>query len=427
MKSYHIITFGCQMNEYDSAIVDNLMRKEGFISVEKPEKADIVIINTCSVRGKPEQKGIEVAKYYKKRGKYVVLMGCTAQQKGEELLGVSDLVVGTRNFQIIPEAIKNSFSGRSFLELKTACNFNFLGRSVRKILEYVVIQEGCDNFCSYCVVPYTRGREYSRSPEEILEELRYAGERGALEVTLLGQNVNSYYYKGIDFADLLKFIDERTNIPRIYFTTSHPRDMSLKVIEVVKNARHIKPWFHLPLQSGSTKVLKDMNRGYTKEEYLELAQYIREKIPSASITTDLMVGFPTETEEDFEETLDVVRKVKFDNAYMFIYSPRNPSPAYFRYKDKVIDEEVSGKRLRRLIAEVNRNIYERRKLMLGKEYEILIYGPSKKSSKYSKGKTENNITVVVPGVFEEGEFIRVRIEKIVGLTAIGELVAAKVR
>jgi tRNA-2-methylthio-N6-dimethylallyladenosine synthase len=140
-----------------------------------------------------------------------------------------------------------------------------------------------------------------------------------------------------------------------------------------------------------------------------------------------MVGFPTETEEDFEETLDVVRKVKFDNAYMFIYSPRNPSPAYFRYKDKVIDEEVSGKRLRRLIAEVNRNIYERRKLMLGREYEILIYGPSKKSSKYSKGKTENNITVVVPGVFEEGEFIRVRIEKIVGLTAIGELVAAKVR
>lgn len=415
------------MNEYDSAILDNLMRKEGFIFAGKPEKADIIIINTCSVRGKPEQKGIDVARYYKKRGRYVVLMGCTAQQKGEELLKVADLVVGTRNFQIIPEVIKKGFSGKAFLELKTACNFSFNGRSVKRVLEYVVIQEGCDNFCSYCVVPYTRGREYSRSPEEIIEELRYAEERGALEVTLLGQNVNSYYYKGVDFADLLQIIDRNTGIPRVYFTTSHPRDMSVKVIEVVRNAEHIKPWFHLPLQSGSTKVLRDMNRGYTKEEYLQLADFIRKKIPSASITTDLMVGFPTETEEDFEQTLDVVRKVKFDNAYMFIYSPRNPSPAYFKYRDRSVDEDVAGKRLRKLISEVNRNIYERRKEMIGKEYEILIYGPSRKSSKYSKGKTENNITVVVPGNFKEGEFVRVRIERIIGLTPIGELVSVKVR
>ncbi len=426
MQKFHIITFGCQMNEYDSAILDNLLKKEGFLQVSKPEEADIVVINTCSVRGKPEEKGISIAKYFKKRGKFVILMGCTAQQKGEDLLKVADLVVGTKNFQIIPEAFKRGVKSQAFLDLKTACDFNFSGRSVKKVLEYVVIQEGCDNFCSYCVVPYTRGREISRSPDEIMNELTYLEKRGVSEVTLLGQNVNSYFYKGLDFADLLQLVDEKVHIPRIYFTTSHPRDFSIKVIEAVKGARRLKPWFHLPLQSGSTKVLREMNRGYTKEEYLELAKLIRDRIPEASITTDIMVGFPTETEEDFLETLDVVNKVKFDNAYMFIYSPRKPSPAYHRYRDFVIDEEEAGRRLRRLIAEINRNILERRKLMLGKEYEILIYGSSRKSSKYSKGKTENNITVVVPGKFEEGEFVRVRVEKISGLTPIANPVKVSV-
>ncbi len=426
MQKFHIITFGCQMNEYDSAILNNLLKKEGFLQVSKPEDADIVIINTCSVRGKPEEKGISIAKHFKKMSKFVILMGCTAQQKGEDLLKVADLVVGTKNFQIIPEALKRGVKSQAFLDLKTACDFNFSGRSAKKVLEYVVIQEGCDNFCSYCVVPYTRGREISRSPDEILNELTYLEKRGVSEVTLLGQNVNSYFYNGLDFADLLQLVDEKVHIPRIYFTTSHPRDFSIKVIEAVKSARHLKPWFHLPLQSGSTKVLKEMNRGYTKEEYLELANLIRERIPEASITTDIMVGFPTETEEDFLETLDVVNKVKFDNAYMFIYSPRKPSPAYHRYKDFVIDEEEAGRRLRRLIAEVNGNILERRKLMLGKEYEILIYGSSRKSSKYSKGKTENNITVVVPGKFEEGEFVRVRVEKISGLTPIANPVKVSV-
>ncbi len=407
------------MNEYDSRIIENLMLRKGFDLSNNPEDADIVVINTCSVRGKPESKGIEVAKHFKKRGKLVVITGCTAQQKGDNLLNVADLVIGTRNFQIIPEAIKKGYRNKSFLDLKTFCDFYFAERRAETVLEYVVIQEGCDNFCSYCVVPYTRGREVSRPPEKILEELKYLESKGVKEVTLLGQNVNSYYYGSIDFADLLAMVDKKVNIPRIYFTTSHPRDISLKVIRTIKNCLHVKPWFHLPLQAGSSKVLRDMNRGYTKEEYLEIAMKIRREIPNATISTDIMVGFPTETEEDFEETLDVVRKVQFDNAYMFIYSPRNPSPMYFRVKEASLDEETASKRLRRLIVEVNRNILERRKMMLNREYELLIYGPSKKSSKYSKGKTENNITVVVQGSFKEGDFVSVKVTRISGLTPIG--------
>jgi len=423
MRKFHIITYGCQMNEYDSKIIESLMLKENFELVDKPEDADIVIINSCSVREKPEKKAIETAKFFKKREKFVIFAGCTAQQKGESLKGIADVIVGTRNFNLIPEIVKGKVKGQFFLDLKTRCNFPFIGRRADKIQEYVVIQEGCDNFCSYCVVPYTRGREYSRSPEEILSELRYLESKGVKEVTLLGQNVNSYFYHGVDFADLLEMIDENIRIPRIYFTTSHPRDMSKRVIRIFKNARVLKPWFHLPLQSGSDRILKKMNRNYSKDEFIELCDYIREGIPEASITTDIMVGFPEETEEDFLETLDVVNRVKFDNAYMFIYSPRNPSPAYYRYKDKTVEPEIAEQRLRRLITEVNRNILERRKLMLGKEFELLIYGKSRKSAKFSKGKTENNITVVVEGFVPQGEFVKVRVERIRGLTPIASILS----
>ncbi len=418
MTKFHIITYGCQMNEYDSKLIENLLEKEGFSLASEPKSADVIVINTCSVREKPERKAVETAKFFKKRGKFVVITGCTAQQKGRELLEVADAVVGTRNFDVIPEIVKKRLTNSSFLDLKTICNFQFSGRSVSKILEYVVIQEGCDNFCSYCVVPFTRGREYSRSPEDILEELKYLEVKGVKEVTLLGQNVNSYFYKGMDFAELLALVDKSVNIPRVYFTTSHPRDMSKNVVDIVKNARVLKPWFHLPLQSGSNKVLRDMNRNYSKEEYIELCEYIRKTIPEASITTDLMVGFPTESEEDFQETLDVVEKVKFDNAFMFIYSPRNPSPAYFKFREESLDPVEAGNRLRRLIQVINRNILIRRKTMLGKEFEILIYGKSRKGGGFSKGKTENNITVIVEGIFEEGEFVKVRVFSIKGITPI---------
>ncbi len=420
MLKFSIITFGCQMNEYDSKLIENLLIHDGMVKASDPETAEVVILNTCSVREKPEKKAIETAKYFKKRGKFVILTGCTAQQKGEELLEVSDAVVGTRNFSLIPEIVKKKITNSAFLDLKKVCTFNYLGRSISKVLEYVVIQEGCDNFCTYCVVPYTRGREYSRSPEEILSELRYLEDQGVREVTLLGQNVNSYFYKGMDFADLLSLIDAEINISRIYFTTSHPRDMSKKVIRTVKGARVLKPWFHLPLQSGSTRVLKDMNRNYTKEEFISLCEYIRSEIPEASITTDIMVGFPTETEEDFLDTIDVVEKVKFDNAFMFIYSPRNPSAAYVKFKGKILNESESNKRLRKLISVVNKNILERRKGMLGREYTVLVHGTSRKGRGFSKGKTENNITVVVRGTFLEGEFVKVKIVNIKGLTPIGE-------
>ena len=407
------------MNVYDSELLRNMLEEEGFITVNSPEDADVVIVNTCAVREKPEERGIRYAKEAKRRGKKVILMGCVAQKRKEELLDVADAVVGTREFHRVVDILKDWKFGVLYTDFGSLTSYFHWRRKNISFSEFVTIQVGCDNFCSYCIVPYTRGREGSRPVDDILSELTYLESRGVKEVTLLGQNVNSYFYGGIDFAELLEVIDKKVEIPRIYFTTSHPRDISLKVIHTVKNSKRIMSWFHLPLQAGSTKVLMDMGRGYTKEEYIEIAGKIREIIPEATITTDIMVGFPTESEADFEETLDVVRKVKFDHAYMFIYSPRYPSKSAVVYRND-IPEEVKGRRLRRLIEEVNIYIKERRELMLGKEYEILIEGPSKKSRDYSRGKTQGNLTCIVPGIFDPGTFLKVKIKEIIGLTPLGE-------
>ncbi|RKY94831.1 MAG: tRNA (N6-isopentenyl adenosine(37)-C2)-methylthiotransferase MiaB, partial [Candidatus Hydrothermota bacterium] len=342
---FFVRTFGCQMNVYDSELISELLLKEGLKESPSPEEADVILVNTCTVRQKAEERGHEYARFWKRRGKKVVILGCLAQQDKEKLLDVADLVIGTRSYTLLPGTIKELLKkgekavlteDRGLIDLTEVS----LKRSPRlsSFSEFVTIMRGCDNFCSYCIVPYVRGREMSRPPEMILSEIKNLESRGIIEVTLLGQNVNSYFYGGTDFAELLEMIDKNTSLYRLRFTTSHPRDMSYKTIKTIMNSKRITHWFHLPLQAGSTKVLRLMRRGYTKEEYLDLVRTIRGLDPDASVTTDIMVGFPGEEEEDFLETLDVVEKAGFDHAYTFIFTKR-PRTAAFYMKETLSPRE----------------------------------------------------------------------------------------
>ena len=422
MKKFYIRTFGCQMNELDSELVRQKLLESGFVETANPLDAELVLINTCAVRQKAEEKAIHLSREMKNRNKTVVMMGCVAQVRGQQLheIARADVVIGPRSYERITDVILDLERKQT---RRSVCEdlgiFRLKRRKVRpgEFSAYINIQQGCDNFCTFCVVPYTRGRETSRPAREILREAIELEEQGITEITLLGQNVDSYFDGKYDFADLLKMLEDNLKyVKRIKFTSPNPRDMTFRVIKTIAESERIVRWIHLPLQAGSTRIIKRMNRGYTKEEYIWQAQMIREMIPDVSITTDIIVGFPGETEEDFQETLDVVRQVKYDGAYMFIYSPRPKTPAAL-FRDQ-LDYETKSKRLRRLIDTVNEGIVERRRQMLGREYEILIEGPSKKDPAYSVGKTFNNISVVVKGMYKPGTYITGRVVDLRGHTPI---------
>lgn len=425
MKTFYIKTFGCQMNELDSELIRQKLLSEGYIEVEDEKNAEIILINTCSVRRKAEEKAIHYSREMKNKKKTVVMLGCLAQHKGEELLKIAkaDIVIGTKSYEKIIDILldfERKQTKRAICE-----DLGIFQLKSRKVKEgefsaYVNIQHGCDNFCTFCVVPYTRGREVSRKASDILEEIKQLEEQGIIEIVLLGQNVDSYFDGKYDFSDLLKLIEDETKyIRRIKFTSPNPRDITMKVIRTIAQSEKIVRWIHLPLQAGSNKILKRMNRGYTKEEYIYQALTIRDIIKDVSITTDIIVGFPSETEEDFEETLDVVRIVKYDGAYMFKYSPREGTPASL-FKEQ-IDNETKGRRLRRLIDEVNNAISERRKLMINKEYEVLVESYNSKDLGYSLGKTFNNISVLIKGFFKPGVFLKGIVKDIKGHTPIIEV------
>ncbi len=430
MRKFYIKTFGCQMNELDSELVRQKLLDIGYVETENEDEADIILINTCHVRKKAEEKAIHFSRSAKNRNKTVVLMGCLAQAMGSKLhdIAKADIVIGPRSYEKIADVLldfERKQTRRSLCE--DLGMFSLKRRRVREgeFSAYVSIQQGCDNFCTFCVVPYTRGREISRPAKDILEEVLYLEQNGITEITLLGQNVDSYFDGKYDFADLLKLLEDRTRyVRRIKFTSPNPRDMSYKVILTIAQSEKIVRWIHLPLQAGSTKILKRMNRGYTKEEYLEQALRIRELVKDVSISTDIIVGFPGETEEDFEHTLDVVRKVKYDFAYMFIYSPRQGTPASL-FKDQLPYEE-KNRRLRKLIDTVNEGIVQRRRLMLGRTYEVLVEGVSKKDPTMMVGKTFNNITVVLDGIYKPGTYVKGKIVDIRGHTPVLEVVQESV-
>ncbi len=405
------------MNEYDSDVIKDMLIKNGFLYTKSPEDADIIIVNGCVVREKPEKKAVEVLKYFKDRGKFTIAAGCIAQKDKDALKSVSNIVIGPMEYDSLVEVIGKDGVYTDFARYRYRFYKYAEKRKDVSFSEYVTIMTGCDNFCSYCVVPFTRGREQSRSVEAIRREVEYLVSKGAVEITLIGQNVNSYFYNGVDFKDLLEKV-ATVGPQRIRFTTSHPRDISVAVFDVMRKYDNIMPWLHLPLQTGSTRLLKEMRRGYTKEEYIYITKLARKIIPDLTISTDIMVAYPTETEEDFEETLEVVREVQFDYAYMFIYSPRKPSSAYYRYKEQ-IPREIAVKRHRRLVDTVQEIVTEKRTEMIGKRYRLLIDGYSKKNPNVSRGKTEGNITVVVNEKIPVGTFIDVIIKEVRGTTPVG--------
>jgi len=423
-RYYYIETWGCQMNEHDSEAIAGILEEAGYSSAENVTKADLIILNTCSVREKADSKVMGRIGRLKKLkmdnpNLIIGICGCMMQQEGmkERILKTVpfvDLIFGTHNIHRLPELLNKLSHTKRVAEVwpeaeEIVEDLPFKYSS--EVQAYVNITFGCDNFCSYCIVPYTRGRERSRKPENVLNEIQKLAQKGIKEVMLLGQNVNSYG-KGlsphIDFADLMRRVDKIEGIERIRFMTSHPKDFSDKIIQTVVNSKHICPHFHLPLQAGSNKILKAMHRGYTKEGYLELVQKIRHSIPDAAITTDIIVGFPGETNEDFQETLEVVKEAKFDAAFTFIYSPR-PGTSAFKMNDPIPLEEKKAN-FEKLLALQNQISFASNQKLMGKNVKVLVEGKSKTNPKMLSGHTNTNKTVIFEGDIDlTGKIIDVKI------------------
>lgn len=429
-KRVYLKTFGCQMNENDSEKMLILLEDE-YEPTEKPEEADLIIVNTCSVREKPQHKVYsEVGRYksfkVKKPELLIGITGCVAQQEGENLLKrlpFVDFVLGTQGFYLIREVLKQVKRDKKPVVL-TPLDPGFkpplvlpsdrlFSKEIR-VKALVTIMQGCDNFCSYCIVPYVRGREVSRPPEEILKEIEALTKQGVREVTLLGQNVNSYGLKEKkypDFPELLNLISQVEGIWRIRFTTNHPKDLSEKLIKVMAENPKVCHHIHLPLQAGSNKILRKMNRKYTKEEYLLKVEKLKNAVPDVAITSDIIVGFPGETREDFEETLEMLKTVRYHEIFSFKYSDR-PFTAAQKMEEKVPEEERE-RRLRlvqELQAQITQEIYQS---YVGKEVEVLVEGPSVKSDKMLTGRTSTNVIVnfTSPRLDLIGALVRVRIEE----------------
>ncbi|HOA91778.1 MAG: tRNA (N6-isopentenyl adenosine(37)-C2)-methylthiotransferase MiaB [Bacillota bacterium] len=405
VKLFAILTFGCQMNVRDSETIKGILESLGYIETDNPDEADLLLFNTCSVRENPERKVYgRIQQYKEDSGKIIGICGCMVQQGAEfeyiknELPQVR-LVFGTHNIHELPELLEKAEEGQRVLNVwedKQEIVEGLPAKRDQGVKAFVNISYGCNNFCTYCIVPYTRGREKSRTPENIISEVRELAQNGYKEVTLLGQNVNSYGKDlGLDFAALLEKVHEVEGIERIRFTTSHPKDLSDRLIAAFKNLPKLCEHLHLPVQAGSDRILKKMNRRYTREQYLELVAKLRDAVPGIALTTDIIVGFPGETEEDFLQTLDIVEKVRYDSAFTFIYSPRKGTPAA-EMPDQV-DEEVKKERIYRLIDLQNRISGEINQEIVGSTVEVLVEGTSKTDPSRLTGKTRSNKTINFPG------------------------------
>ena len=421
-KKYFLRTYGCQMNVHDSEEIKYYLEKLGYEYSDTLEDADIVVLNTCAIRENAKDKVFGYlgrCKHLKKIKKDLIicLCGCLTQQPSEvetimDKHKYVDIVIGTHNLSELPKLIVEA-NGKQNIEVYS--NSDKVFENVKysrdsKISAWINIQLGCDKFCTYCIVPYTRGRERSRKIEEILKEVQELKKQGYMEITLLGQNVNAYgkdLNLGYDFATLLEET-AKIGIPRVRFVTSHPWNFTDKMIDVIAKYPNIMPYIHLPIQSGSDEILKKMNRRYTVEEYKKLFDTIKEKVQNVSITTDIIVGFPNETEEDFKRTLDIVDYCKFDGAFTFIFSPRVGTAAALM-EDKISKEEKE-ERLHRLNELVNKYSLESNKKYLGKVVEVLITGPSDKGEDKVCGYTDTMKLVNVVGSKDLiGKIVKVKI------------------
>lgn len=439
-KKLFIETYGCQMNVADSEVVASVMKLAGYGVTENIDECDAILINTCSIRDNAEQKIFsrlqQLAALRKKKGGRMIvgIIGCMAERMKDELIknhGV-DLVAGPDAYLDLPNLIAAVENGESAINIELSTTETY--RDVipsriggNKISGYISIMRGCNNFCSYCIVPYTRGRERSREPGSILNELRDLQAKGFKEVILLGQNVNSYYYEAadgsvVDFAKLIEIVADAAPEMRVRFTTSHPKDMSDEIIAMMANKKNVCKHIHLPVQSGSNSVLKAMNRKYTREWYLDRIAAIRKAMPDCGISTDMFTGFHNESEEDFQETLTLMREVGFDSAFMFKYSERPGTFASKNLPDNV-SEEVKIDRLNRMIALQNELSHESNLRDVGKTFEVLVEGYSKRSRDDMFGRSEQNKVVVFPAKDTcVGDVVKVKVNSATSATLIGELV-----
>jgi len=434
-KKYFLRTYGCQMNVHDSEEIASRLESLGFVPGNSIEDSDVVILNTCAIRENAHDKlfgFLGRCKHEKEKNNpdlIIAICGCMAQEEGvvNNLLKnhpYVDIVFGTHNIYQLQELILNRNKKQQIEVFSCEGNVyeNISYKRESSIKAWVNIQYGCDKFCTYCIVPYTRGKQRSRKSNEIINEVKQLKKDGYKEVTLLGQNVNAYG-KDIDgelsFAGLLEEVS-KTGIERIRFVTSHPWDFTDEMIEVIAKYSNIMPYIHLPLQSGSTNVLKQMGRRYTQEEYLELYKKIKDKIPNCAITTDIIVGFPNESDDDFNETLKVVNECKFDGAYTFIYSPREGTPA--AKMDDSISLEVKEKRLQELNSLINNYSLESNKKYLGREVPVLLEGISEKDSSKLFGYTDTFKLVNVSGLKDNiGKIVNVKITDAKSFSLDGEI------
>ncbi|GHT53375.1 tRNA-2-methylthio-N(6)-dimethylallyladenosine synthase [Bacteroidia bacterium] len=436
IKKLFIETYGCQMNVADSEVVASIMQMDGFETTDSINEADVIFVNTCSVRDNAEQRVLSRLRFFqslKKKNKKLIVgvLGCMAERVKEDLITNhhADLVVGPDSYMDLPHLIATVEKGEKVISVELSTTETYkdvipLKISGVKISGFVSIMRGCNNFCTYCIVPYTRGRERSRDVESILKEVRVMKEQGYREITLLGQNVNSYLWESgaetIDFSRLLELVALEVSGMRIRFTTSHPKDMSDATLEVIAKQDTICKQIHLPAQSGSSRVLKAMNRKYTREWYLERIAAIRRILPEASISTDLFCGFPSETEEDHQETLSLMREVGFDSAFMFKYSERPGTYAAKNLPDDVPEEE-KVRRLEEIIALQLELSLMRNKEGIGKTVEVLVEGFSKRSREQLFGRTsQNKVVIFNKEKYRVGDLVKVKITDASAATLFGE-------
>lgn len=438
VKNLFIETYGCQMNVADSEVVAAIMQTIGYEMTDNIDKADAILVNTCSIRDNAEQKIVSRLQHFnamkkKRKGLIVGILGCMAERAKQDLLEnqAVDLVAGPDAYLDLPNLIAAAEAGQKAInvELSTTETYKEIIPSRiggNRISGFVSIMRGCNNFCSYCIVPYTRGRERSREVKSILNEIQDLYERNFKEITLLGQNVNSYAFEEeggevVNFAKLLKIIAERFPTMRIRFSTSHPKDMSDETLETIAAYKNICNHIHLPVQSGSSKILKSMNRKYTREWYLERIAAIRRIIPDCGISTDMFCGFHGETEEDHQETLSLMREVVFDSAFMFKYSERPGTFASKNLPDN-ISEEVKIERLNEIIALQTELSAESNRKDIGKTFEVLVEGFSKRSKEQLFGRTQQNKVVVFDrGDCKIGDLVNVKVTSVTAATLLGEL------
>lgn len=433
---YWICTWGCQMNEEDSEKLSGGLKPLGHVRTESKEEADIIVYNTCCVRENAEQKvdgNLGALKKLKKAHpeKIIAVTGCMMQQEGMAQKIISkfpyvDIIIGTHNAYKFTEYLGRALGGeRPIVEVWDKEADIIEGAPIDRansMKGFVTIMYGCNNFCTYCIVPHVRGRERSRASAEIIKEIEGMVAEGYKEVTLLGQNVNSYgkgLEENINFAELLRRINKIEGLERVRFMTSHPKDLSEEVVDVIAEGEKLCESIHLPVQSGSSRILKKMNRHYTREQYLETIKKIKEKIPGVALTTDIIIGFPGETEEDFLDTLSLVKEVEYDSAFTFLYSKRSGTPADMMFDQ--VDENVKKDRFNRLVAAVNEICAKKNKEYDGRTVEVLVEGESKNDETKLTGRTRTGKLVNFTGNKENiGKLVNVKITKANSFSLIGE-------